>query len=453
MGKRSKYILGRFHVLFVILLSSMVFLVAGCGGGSSTSTYSITYNGNGNTSGSVPTDSSTYQQGNTVTVLGNTSSLVKTGFSFGGWNTLANGSGTTYTASQTFTMGTANVTLYAKWTASTGQGYAYVANQYENTISQYTIGADGALTPMSPAKVATGETPEWITVDPSGKYVYVANAKPTPAGRIYQYTISADGTLSPMSIPWVSAGTYPESIAIDPSGKYAYVANNQSNNISEYMLGTDGALISIGTILSGSGYPNAPSSVVVDPSGKYIYVSNADGKSVSQYTIGLTGGLTPMTPATVATSGTNGNAWHMAIHPSGGSLYVTGYFDNVVFQYTVGTSGALTPMTTVSTGSYPASIAVDPSGKYAYVGNATGSISQYTIVSGAFTPMTPATVGTSQAAWVTIDATGKYLYSTSGYPGSTVSQYTIGTDGTLTPMTTATVTSGSGPNSMVTVQK
>ncbi len=105
MGKRSKYTLGSLHVLFVILLSSMVLLVAGCGGGSSTSTHSITYNGNGNTSGSVPTDSSTYQQGNTVTVLGNTGSLVKTGLTFAGWNTKAEWSETTYAAGATFTMG------------------------------------------------------------------------------------------------------------------------------------------------------------------------------------------------------------------------------------------------------------------------------------------------------------------------------------------------------------
>ena len=36
--------------------------------------------------------------GATVTVLGNTGSLVKTGYTFTGWNTAANGSGTSYTA-------------------------------------------------------------------------------------------------------------------------------------------------------------------------------------------------------------------------------------------------------------------------------------------------------------------------------------------------------------------
>ncbi|MEI6437441.1 MAG: InlB B-repeat-containing protein [Candidatus Omnitrophota bacterium] len=79
--------------------------------------YTVTYNGNTNTGGSVPTDGSTYQIGATVTVLGNTGGLTKTGYSFNGWNTAANGSGTSQAAASTFSMGSANVTLYAQWTA------------------------------------------------------------------------------------------------------------------------------------------------------------------------------------------------------------------------------------------------------------------------------------------------------------------------------------------------
>ncbi len=77
--------------------------------------YTVTYNGNGNTSGSVPTDATKYTSGSTVTVKSNSGSLAKTGHTFGGWNTQADGNGTNYTAgSGTFTI-TADKTLYAKW--------------------------------------------------------------------------------------------------------------------------------------------------------------------------------------------------------------------------------------------------------------------------------------------------------------------------------------------------
>jgi uncharacterized repeat protein (TIGR02543 family) len=89
------------------------------------STFTVTYLGNGNTGGSIPIDSTNYEQGQTVTVMGNTGNLVKTGYAFAGWNTQADGSGTTYAQAQTFTMGSANVT-YAKWNIV--QGFAYVAN-------------------------------------------------------------------------------------------------------------------------------------------------------------------------------------------------------------------------------------------------------------------------------------------------------------------------------------
>ena len=80
-------------------------------------TYTITYNGNTNTSGNVPTDgSSPYTSGSTVTVLGNSGSpaLEKSGFAFAGWNTAANGSGISYSQGNTFTIN-ANRTLYAQW--------------------------------------------------------------------------------------------------------------------------------------------------------------------------------------------------------------------------------------------------------------------------------------------------------------------------------------------------
>jgi uncharacterized repeat protein (TIGR02543 family) len=78
-------------------------------------TYMVAYDGNGNTGGTVPTDGNRYLPGATITVLGNYGGLVKTGYAFAGWNTLPGGNGTTHAANDTFPMGSANMTLYAKW--------------------------------------------------------------------------------------------------------------------------------------------------------------------------------------------------------------------------------------------------------------------------------------------------------------------------------------------------
>ncbi|HPM10796.1 MAG TPA: InlB B-repeat-containing protein, partial [Paludibacter sp.] len=90
--------------------------------------YTVTYDDNVSTSGSVPTDSNTYTAGATVIILGNTGTLAKTGFTFAGWNTKADGSGTTYSQGQHCTMGTANLILYARWTTQPTYTVTYNGN-------------------------------------------------------------------------------------------------------------------------------------------------------------------------------------------------------------------------------------------------------------------------------------------------------------------------------------
>ena len=75
--------------------------------------FSVTYDGNGNTGGSVPADSSYYEETEEATVLGDTGSLVKDGALFKEWNTESDGSGTKYDAADLLTIGTSDVTLYA----------------------------------------------------------------------------------------------------------------------------------------------------------------------------------------------------------------------------------------------------------------------------------------------------------------------------------------------------
>lgn len=80
---------------------------------------SVKYDKGTAASGTAPTDSSSpYSYGDTVTVLGNTGTLVgPTGkTTFDGWNTKADGTGTAYSASDTFEI-KGDVTLYAQFKA------------------------------------------------------------------------------------------------------------------------------------------------------------------------------------------------------------------------------------------------------------------------------------------------------------------------------------------------
>jgi uncharacterized protein (TIGR02145 family)/uncharacterized repeat protein (TIGR02543 family) len=118
-------------------------------------TSTITYNGNGYTGGNVPLDSNKYISGATITVLGNTGDLIKTGSIFKGWNTKGDGSGTDYLAGSTFSIGDSNVTLYAKWilvfaliyngNGNTGGSVPIDSNKYETGATLTLLGNPGNL--------------------------------------------------------------------------------------------------------------------------------------------------------------------------------------------------------------------------------------------------------------------------------------------------------------------
>ncbi len=104
--------------------------------------YTVTYNGNGDDgTGAVPS-AVTEDYGSAVTLSGNTGNLVKEGYSFAGWNTAANGSGTSYNTGASFTIPAADTTLYAQWTI----------NEY--TVTYNGNGDDG-----------TGTVPSAVTED------------------------------------------------------------------------------------------------------------------------------------------------------------------------------------------------------------------------------------------------------------------------------------------------
>ena len=99
----------------------------------------LTYDAN---NGSGAPSATTKEEGTTF----NLSSTVptRTGYTFGGWNTKADGTGTNYASGASYTMPTSNVTLYAKWTvknynvsisADAGVTITFDGSTYTNTTT------------------------------------------------------------------------------------------------------------------------------------------------------------------------------------------------------------------------------------------------------------------------------------------------------------------------------
>ncbi len=94
--------------------------------------YTVTYDGNTNDSGSAPTDlESPYFTSEEVTVMGQ-GDLAKNNHSFSGWNTAMDGSGTSYSEGGTFSMESDNIILYAQWTEDPSFNIIYDGNGHED---------------------------------------------------------------------------------------------------------------------------------------------------------------------------------------------------------------------------------------------------------------------------------------------------------------------------------
>ncbi len=139
--------------------------------------------------------------------------------------------------------------------------------------------------------------------------MYVTNFNTNGAGGISQYDVGADGALTPKATPTVAAGNGPFPIAVSPDGKSVYVANTNTNpadpdGISEYDVGANGELTpkAAATIAGG----DAPYGIAVTPDGKSVYIANINATGaggVSQYDIGAGGELSPKATPTVAAGG------------------------------------------------------------------------------------------------------------------------------------------------------
>ena len=106
-------------------------------------TLTISFSTNGG-SGTVPTTKTTTSD--VAVPLPAQGNLTKAGYTFAGWSTQSNGSGTTYTAGSS-TKFTASTTLYAKWTALPTLTISYNANNGTGTIpASVTTTSDVAIT-------------------------------------------------------------------------------------------------------------------------------------------------------------------------------------------------------------------------------------------------------------------------------------------------------------------
>ena len=183
-------------------------------------TYSLTYDGNGATGGTAPVDGgSPYPAGTTITVPG-LGDLTNSGHTFTGWNSQADGGGTTYAG--TFSMPAVNTTLYAQWLSASATitapaaFAAHVATTYGTASGStaVTVSGSGLATDIT-ATAPTGMevSSDGSTFGPTATFTRSGgSASGTLALRI-KSNAPVSGTYDSQNVVLASTGAMPVSVA------------------------------------------------------------------------------------------------------------------------------------------------------------------------------------------------------------------------------------------------
>jgi 6-phosphogluconolactonase (cycloisomerase 2 family) len=291
--------------------------------------------------------------------------------------------------------------------------YVYVADAGSADVSIYsadpttgTLLALGSVPtgapPPVPATAGAGSTPQSVAVDPSGKFLLVADNQnayndtaTNPTGVIVVFAIDqTTGLLTQVSgSPFATAlvpGAAPVYVTVDPSDLYAFAANQFAPNVAGFTFNnpvTSGNLTPTTQASAATGAN--PVWVTVDPLDRFVYVSNNSDGTISGYSLNAANGtLTPIAGSPFLL-GVTVNPGAIAIDYTGRFLYVTDGANNQLFAFSIGATGALTtqlagsPYTTQDAGATigygPFGIGIDPSGHLLYTGNSgDGSITEFT---------------------------------------------------------------------------
>jgi 6-phosphogluconolactonase len=176
--------------------------------------------------------------------------------------------------------------------------------------------------------VTDKRNPNFLAVAPTGKYLYaICGEGLTPGdrnGSVLAFTIDAQTGLIKKLGEQSSEGRGPAHVSVDPKGRFVYVANYGQGNFAIYAIGADGSLGKAKQVVQyeGSGFDTALQkapfvhSVIPSADGKFIYVSSLGLDRIMIYRVSDTGAFLPAQPP-FASSTPGAGPRHFTIHPSG----------------------------------------------------------------------------------------------------------------------------------------
>jgi 6-phosphogluconolactonase (cycloisomerase 2 family) len=182
-----------------------------------------------------------------------------------------------------------------------------VTEKDSNTLSTYTVGADGIASGPN-TQPSAGQTPFGFNFNQRGDLVVSEAFGGAPgASTASSYRVQRDGDLELISGPVGTTQSAACWIAIGQNGKYAYTTNTGSGTISSLAIGAGGSLTLVDAVAGVTGAGSAPQDAAFTPGGRFLYVRN-NGGNIGAFRIEKNGQLTHIEDFGPLPVGANGMA-------------------------------------------------------------------------------------------------------------------------------------------------
>jgi uncharacterized repeat protein (TIGR02543 family) len=192
----------------------------------------LTFDGNGSTSGSTAAQTIASNASATLTSNG----FVYTGYNFSGWSTTAGGS-VAYANGVSYTMGTSNATLYAVWTLATAPTISYSGS----LASVNTTYGTASSSPTSFSVSGSNLTNDISISAPSGYEIAVGSGTYASSQTLTQTSGAvANTTINVRLAATTAAGTYSGNIALTSNGATSLNVPTVSSTVSPKALTISG---------------------------------------------------------------------------------------------------------------------------------------------------------------------------------------------------------------------
>jgi 6-phosphogluconolactonase len=325
--------------------------------------------------------------------------------------------------------------------ASPGSLYTQTNDPNGNTVQRFDRAADGSLRPAGTfatggvGLAGLGGRQGAVELSGDGRHLYAVNAGSD------NVSVFRAGHRRTRLIDTVSSrGTAPVSVA-EHRGRVYVLNSGGTPSVTAYWRLPGGSLWPIATRELAAGAQGA-AQVSVMPDGRTLVVSERVSNRLETLPLDRWG--RPGTPVVTASSGAV--PFGFGISPQG-TIVVSEAGASSVSSYRLGDDGSLHTVTaSLLVGQGAACwVAVSPSGRFAYTGNAAGGISGFAVArDGSLTALGTTNLLPSPRD-LDFDASGRYLHAVSpgnATTGGQVTTYRVGHDGSLTLVGTAPAATG-----------